>query len=96
MQALNQSENLDFFDIKTLQVIIEFLYSRSKVIMLYLFLPLYLVQFGFFLMTMVLTELHVKEGRGIKYMSSENLNILRWIIVLGNQIFTFIMVTIMV
>ena len=43
LQALSQSENLDFFDIKTLQVIIEFLYSRSKLIMLYVFLPLYLI-----------------------------------------------------
>lgn len=84
LQALNQSENLDFFEITTLQIIIEYLYSKSKIIMLYVFLPLYLIQFGFFFMTMVITELHVMEKRGIHYISSEGLNSLRIIVVFGN------------
>jgi hypothetical protein len=95
LSALSQSENLDFFDITTLQIIIEFLYAKSKRIMLYVFLPLYLIQVGFFILTMLFTEIQVKAERGEHLMSDTALYSLKWVIVLGNQFFTFLMVGIM-
>mgnify|MGYP006090987649 CR=1 FL=1 len=43
-----------------------------------------MIQFGFFFMTMVITELHVKERRGETYMSTEALNSLKIVVVIGN------------
>lgn len=66
--------------------------------MLYVFLPLYLVQFGFFMLTMFCTEMTVYESEGhtLPHMLHDHLNEFKMVIVWGNQIFTFIMVSIMI
>jgi hypothetical protein len=66
--------------------------------MLYVFLPLYLVQFGFFMLTMFCTEMTVYESEGhqLPHMLHNTLNEFKMVIVWGNQILTFIMVSIMI
>ena len=66
--------------------------------MLYVFLPLYLVQFGFFMLTMFCTEMTVYEAEGhqLPHMLHNTLNEFKMVIVWGNQILTFIMVSIMI
>jgi hypothetical protein len=43
LQSIHQSERLDFYEIRALQIIIEFLYKKVKVIILYYLLPLFLI-----------------------------------------------------
>jgi hypothetical protein len=43
LQAIHQSERLDFYEIRSLQIIIEFLYKKCKVLILYYLLPLFLI-----------------------------------------------------
>ena len=95
LQAINQSERLDFYEIRTLQVIIEFLDQRSKTLMLIVLVPLYLLQLALFMLTIVYTELkediHDQHDHAIinDYSSKAR------VFVIFNQIQTFIMLIIM-
>ena len=42
LQAILNSERLDYFEIKALQIVIEFLYQKSKALLLWYLLPLYI------------------------------------------------------
>jgi hypothetical protein len=85
LQSIHQSERLDFYEIQTLQIIIEFLYKKCKVIILYYLLPLFLIQGFFFLMTMVITELRANsddtEGQ---FLSQNQLDVLTIVVVVAN------------
>jgi hypothetical protein len=52
-----QSERLDFYETKSLQIIIEYLYQKSKILILIYLLPLYLTQGGVFITSIILQEL---------------------------------------
>jgi hypothetical protein len=65
LQAILQSERLDFYEIKSLQIIIEFLYQQSKLLLLKYLLPLYMIQGGVFVVSILLQEMRVKKLRGV-------------------------------
>ena len=44
LQAILMGERLDYYEIKSLQIIIEYLYQKSKSLLLKYLLPLYLLQ----------------------------------------------------
>ena len=95
MQAINQSERLDFYEIRTLKVIIEYLYKRSKSLMLVFLLPLYIIQLILFILTIVYTNLAEDIHNVTDHGAISEYNRRARISVIFNQIMTFIMLIIM-
>ena len=54
-------ERLDYYEIKSLQIIIEFLYQKSKALLLNYLLPLYLLQGINFVLSIIFQELRFKS-----------------------------------
>ena len=61
LTALNQSQNLNLFEIDTIKIIIEFLYQRYKGRVLKIRLPLYLLYLSVFGITTYFHETTVME-----------------------------------
>jgi len=57
LQAILMRENLDYYEIKSVQIIIEFLYQKSKALLLNYLLPLYLLQGIIFVLSIIFQEL---------------------------------------
>ena len=95
LQAINQSDRLDFYEIRTLKVIIEYLYKRSKTLMLVFLLPLYIVQLCLFVLSIFYTnmaenaELSEDDDAIAEYYKKSRIS------VVFNQIMTVIMLVIM-
>ena len=93
LQAILLSERLDFYEIKSLQIIIEFLYQKSKILILIYLLPLYLIQGTVFIFSIILQELKVQELHGIDTgFSKDAIMAFSPIFISLNQIVTFLMV----
>jgi len=56
LQNILNSDRLEYFDIPSLVMVIEFLYQRNKVLIIALPLPMYIVQGFVFLMTIYVSE----------------------------------------
>ena len=62
--AILQSERLEYYEIQALQIIIEFLYQKSKSLLLNYLLPLYLLQGLVFFIVIVLQEYRKNQYDG--------------------------------
>ena len=56
LQNILNSERLDYFDIPSLVMVIEFLYQRNKVLIIAMPLPMYIIQGIAFLLTIQVSE----------------------------------------
>lgn len=56
LSAIHSAEKLSFYEIPTLQMIIEYLYQNNKMVMMRIQLPLYLIQGAFFFFAIFQTE----------------------------------------
>ena len=64
LQAILNSERLDYYEIKALQIVIEFLYQKSKLLLLYYLLPLFMAQGASFFISIFLQELRDNQRKG--------------------------------
>lgn len=68
LQNILNSDRLDYFNIPSLVMVIEFLYQRNKVLIIAMPLPMYIIQGVAFLMT-----IYVSERTASKYQASRTL-----------------------
>lgn len=71
LQNILNSDRLEYFDIPSLVMVIEFLYQRNKVLIIALPLPMYIVQGFVFLMTIYVSEQTASEYQNSRILEND-------------------------